>query len=99
MPSLTIALEEGFSGEQVRILLDGEVVFDQADVRTRMQLGMARMLTVEVSPGTHRIQVQVTPQGEPVEMEIDPATAPVVRVSRDVGGLSISASDAPPRYL
>ncbi|NRQ32846.1 hypothetical protein HII36_13490 [Nonomuraea sp. NN258] len=106
MPSLTIALEEGFSGERVTILLDGEVVFDQDGVRTRTQIGMAHTFTVETSPGEHRIEVRTrtrTQVGEqpPVEAaaRADTGTAPVVRVSRHPSGLRMSADATPLRYL
>ncbi|WP_049564556.1 hypothetical protein [Nonomuraea sp. SBT364] len=99
MPSLTIALEEGFSGERVTILLDGVVVFDRAGVRTRTQLGSAHTFTVEVEPGAHRVQARAPQAGEPVSVEADPATAPVVRVSRQAAGLRIDADDTPLRYM
>ncbi|WP_336211358.1 hypothetical protein [Nonomuraea sp. LPB2021202275-12-8] len=99
MPSLTIALQEGFSGERVTVLLDGEVVFDQAGVRTRTQIGSAHTFTVEVAPGAHRIQVRAPEAGGPVSVVADSSTAPVVRVSRAAAGLRIGADDTPLRHL
>lgn len=59
MASLHVALEEGFGGEEVVVLVDGREVFAGADVRTRLQIGLAKSFDVEVAPGRHVVECRL----------------------------------------
>lgn len=51
MPTLHVALEEGFDHDEVRILVDGVEVYRKQDVSTRLQIGLADSFDVDVGSG------------------------------------------------
>ncbi|MFE0186774.1 hypothetical protein [Streptomyces sp. NPDC059008] len=99
MNVLKIALEEGFSGQHVVVSVDGTVVLDETDVRTRLQIGLARSVEVQVPDGGHSVEVRV--EGEPpLRTEVDAPVTQSVRISLTAEGSPVAvASRDRPRYL
>lgn len=62
MPLLHIALQEGFTGEPVTILLDGTEIYRKDQVRTRTQIGHADAVeaTHDAGPATVEIRARNT---------------------------------------
>jgi hypothetical protein len=50
MPILKIDLQDGFNGDRVTVRVDGRVVYDKPQVRTRTQIGLADSVQVETGP-------------------------------------------------
>jgi hypothetical protein len=57
MPQLHIALQDGFGGEPVTILVDGKEVYRKDGVRTRTQIGMADSVQITCAAGPATIEV------------------------------------------
>jgi len=57
--TLHIALQEGFAGESVTIVVNAEEVFRKQDVKTRWQIGYADAVEVQVPAGPVEVQIAV----------------------------------------
>lgn len=57
MPLLHIALQDGFTGEPVRILLDGKEIYNNDQVRTRTQIGRADTVEAPHDPGPATVEI------------------------------------------
>jgi hypothetical protein len=63
MPRLSIDLQEGFSGDDVIVRVNGEEVARQSGVRTKQTLGLAHSLAIAVPDGPVRVEVDVPTRG------------------------------------
>lgn len=98
MSELTIALEEGFRGQHVVVAVDGDVVLDDPDVRTRLQIGLARSVRVHLTEGDHSIGVQVG-GAERLNTRVDTGVTRSVRISLGAdGSLRAATSGDLPGY-
>jgi hypothetical protein len=61
MALLHIALQEGFTGEPLRISVDGQEIFNKDLVRTRPQIGHADHIDTQHAPGP--VTIVVTARG------------------------------------
>lgn len=59
MPLLHIALQEGFTGDEVVLRIDGREVFRKPDVKTRTQIGRAATHEEQVSNGPLSVDVSL----------------------------------------
>jgi hypothetical protein len=59
MPLLHTALQEGFSGDEVVLRLDGREVFHRSGVKTRTQLGLAATHEASVPSGAVSVEVSL----------------------------------------
>jgi hypothetical protein len=99
MDELTIALEEGFQGQHIVVVVDGDVVLDDPDVRTRQQIGLSRSIPVHLTEGDHSIGVRVDGD-ERLNMHVDTGVIRAVRISRaSDGSLYVVAGGDLPGYL
>jgi hypothetical protein len=99
MSELTIALEEGFQGQHVVVVVDGDVVLDEPDVRTRLQIGLARSIPVRLPEGDHSIDVRVDGTDR-LNMHVDTGVTRSVRISLTAdGSLHAVTSGDLPGYL
>jgi len=57
MPRLHIALQNGFAGIPVTLVVDGQEVFRKENVRTRTQIGLADSIELERADGPVKIEV------------------------------------------
>ncbi|WP_330286139.1 hypothetical protein [Streptomyces sp. NBC_00576] len=96
MSELTIALEEGFRGQHIVVVVDGDVVLDDPDVRTRLQIGLARSIPLRLSEGDHSIDVRVDATDR-LNMRVDPGVTRSVRISLAADGSlqAVTGGDLP----
>lgn len=59
MPLLHTALQEGFSGDEVVLRVDGREVFHQSGVKTRTQIGLATTHEMQVPPGPVAVNLSI----------------------------------------
>jgi len=59
LSELHVALEDGFSGDDVIVRVGGEKAFEAEALRTRLQVGLAGQFTVEVADGDVEVTVEV----------------------------------------
>lgn len=71
MAVLHIALESGFSGDEVVVAVDGKEVLHERSLSTRMQIGLADEVHVPVDPGRHTVSVSA--RGAVADLEVDVA--------------------------
>ncbi len=96
MIELTIALEEGFRGQHVVVVVDGDVVLDDPDVHTRPQIGLARRVPLRLPEGDHSIGVRVDGTDR-LNMHVDPGVTRSVRISLAADGSlqAVTGGDLP----
>lgn len=88
--------QEGFSGEQVELLVDGRSMAE-FEARTRMQIGVAHIEKLALDPGQ---TVTVRMKDRDVEGSITAVAGKkfiIVNISGDL--LTLKNSDATPGYL
>jgi len=73
MASLHIALEEGFEGDVVVVRVNGSEVYDNQDVKTRLQIGLADSFDTSVGRGKAQIEIAVPTRKltEKVSVDVD----------------------------
>jgi hypothetical protein len=59
MSQLAVVLEEGFDGDEVAVRVGDDLVFADAAVTTRPQVGFAKRFTVDVPEGDVAVSVEV----------------------------------------
>lgn len=100
MPKLIIHLREGFFETSVQIIVNGVERFRSPSVTTRMQIGMAEMISLDVPEGLAQIEVRFP--------ELEGTVQDVVRVDEethfgvdlDENGAAITRTQNQPfRYL
>ncbi len=86
MPTLHVHLREGFEGERVVVTVGDRLAFDEPSVRTRMQLGLAKMLDVEVPDGRVPVHIDLPGRARTRTVAVDAAATPYLGVSVDASG-------------
>ena len=56
---LHTALQEGFTGDEVILRIDGREVFHKTGVKTRLQIGLAATHEVQVTQGPVSLEVEL----------------------------------------
>jgi hypothetical protein len=97
--TLNIALREGFSGQPVVVRVDGEEHFRADDVRTRMQIGLAQEVRVEVDPGRHAVEVVAGDVATSLEVDVPEQAHVGVSLARTQDRLETQVSDRPFGYV
>ncbi len=59
MATLSIHLQEGFTGDTVLIDVNGKEVFHEEDVRTKLLLGYAAIIDVEVEQPPAQVTIEL----------------------------------------
>lgn len=67
---LSIALQDGFTGEEVVVRVDDEEV-ERTEATTAWEISLATSLEVEVSPGSHTIEVEIPLRGIQSEHRVE----------------------------
>jgi len=98
MPTVSIALEDGFQDDHVVIMVDGRVVFDDARVSTMTQVGLASLASAETDRDQSRVAVSLPERGIEAAADLDLRQGPNVRVSLVGDQLDIRAGDLPLHY-
>lgn len=97
--TLHVALEEGFVDDEVVVRVDDDEVLSER-VRTRMQLGLAETVDVDVDRPACRLTVDVPGRGATTELEVETADDVWVGVSLTAhGGLESRVSATPFGYV
>lgn len=99
MPTLNIALQEGFSGQPVVVRVDGVERFRAEDVRTRMQIGLAHAVAVEVDSGRHAVEVVAGDIATGLEVEVSAQAHVGVSLARSQDRLETRVSERPFGYV
>lgn len=98
MAVLHIALEEGFSDDEVAVSVDDTEVLNRADVSTRMQLGLADAVDATVEPGRHVVAVTARGASRSIDVEVEEELFVGISLSRS-GAIEHRTSDRPFGYV
>ncbi len=96
---LTLELQEGFRSEHVRILVDGEEVIDKTDVSTKLLLGYAEQIAVEVEHDITRVEVELPRRHLRESIELDIETELWLGISLEEEKIVFTERDSPFTYL
>lgn len=99
MAVLSVALEEGFEGDTVVVEVNGRRVFERDGVRTRMQVGLAESLELEVDERAAVVEVQVPSRGARGRIERPLAERLYVGVSLEGDDVAFRTSEEPFGYV
>lgn len=94
--NLELHFQDGFSGETIEVLVDGEVRA-RFQAKTRYQIGLAHIEKVSVEPG-QRLEVRLAESGTAVSVPVDSDKTYCV-VSRKLEQLFVNTTDRMPGYL
>ena len=98
MAVLHLALQEGFTGDEVTVTVYGEKVNHPTVVATRTQIGLAERTDLTVEPGRHTVTVSA--RGASASIDVDVADEVYLGVSLDrSGAIEHRVSREPFRYL
>ena len=100
MPLLHIALQEGFAGEPVVLRCQQREVFNQPDVKTRTQIGLATTFEEELPTGPVSLEVNLPKRNltKTVSLTLSQATYVGVSVSEE-GRIVHTVSSEPFGYV
>jgi len=86
MPIHRIDLQEGFTGDTVTVRVNGEQVFHEAGVKTRLQTGFARIIPVEPGTEVATIEIRLAERKLAEKMDIDAPGTVCVGISVEPDG-------------
>ena len=86
MPLTRIDLQEGFTGDTVTLRLNGEEIFHEAGVKTRLQSGFARIIPVESSTQAAAIEIYLAERSLSAKFDVDAPGTVFVGISVEPGG-------------
>src|SRR5262245_54713071 len=100
MATLHVALQEGFSNDEVTLSVNGTEVFRKTGITTKLQIGYADAVDVEVASGEARLDVNVVTRStrQPVLVTVSDRTYVGVSLDRR-GQPEYQISSEPFRYL
>ena len=90
MPRLTIDLQEGFSGDEVIVRVNGREVERRLGVRTKRVLGLAQSVAIDVPDGAVNLEVDVPTRGVRATTDV---RHPQLGVSLEGNGIQFVQSD------
>ena len=100
MRTISLALQEGFLNDRVVVSADGRQLAALDDLSTRVQIGLAQTLDLEVEEG-EILTVHLPDKNLRAEVKVDASAPPFITASvrPDGKALELRQSDAPPGYL
>ncbi|WP_114953226.1 hypothetical protein [Sphingosinicella terrae] len=99
MTRLKLALEEGFQDDYVVVLADGRMIAEETDVTTRYQISLARLVEIDLPPGTTEIEIRLPEKGLAGAIETDGSVPGTLRVSLGRDGRELAfVRDEPLRF-
>ena len=98
MPKLTIALEEGFASVHVVVSVNGEVRFERADVTTRLQIGLADTVEIDVDEGPATVQLSLPDEGRSNRIDLRIEGDTYIGFSVEADRITHRVSDRPFGY-
>jgi hypothetical protein len=100
MLSIHIALQEGFSGDAVVIRVNGEEVFRESNVTTRLQIGLACSRKFDVEESRANVDVSVPTRNTSASITLEGSRPVYLGVSvGPQGEVLLQPSDQPFGYL
>ena len=100
MATLHIALEEGFCGQSVTIVLGDCTVYQQSKLRTDLRISLAAAIDVKVAAGLVQLNVVIDPGGLAASVAVDAVITPYLGIAVDpAGAIVFRPSVSMPRYL
>ena len=98
MAKLHVALEEGFAGDDVTVIVNGRAVFEQRGVTTRPEIGLATSFDADAPDGEAELELRY--RGRSARVEVS-ANQPVwIGLSlNDSGAMEHRVSATPYGYL
>lgn len=81
MPLFVIDLQEGFSGENISVNIDGHDVFKGQNIATRNQIGLAKQIKKEIQSGNHTVRINLEDRGIDESFSIDSSATPFLGIS------------------
>ncbi|MGH7150091.1 MAG: hypothetical protein ACREIU_05310 [Planctomycetota bacterium] len=98
MSRLTVVLRYGFERDRVQVLVDGAVVYDRADVKTRHQIDRADAVELDVAEGERLLEVRLADRGLSRKTPLTVAGNAAVEVSVDRStGIEVRTAGVDPR--
>jgi hypothetical protein len=100
MALLHIALQEGFASDTVVARVAGKEVYRKAAVTTKLQIGRADAVDVQVDAGSVLVEIAVPPKGlaESIQLQVASAAYLGVSIARD-GRIKFQVSERPFGYV
>lgn len=96
---LHVALQEGFDGVRVEVLVDGEKVYEGRDVRTDTRISLADSFEVPMPEPPVVVEVYLPDRRARDSFTIEREDTPYVAVSYLEGSLEFRASATPFGYV
>jgi hypothetical protein len=93
---LQLHLQEGFESERVVVSIDDIVHLDDPIVRTKMQIGLAKMVEIDTTKTSVLIRVELPARGRSGSISVRPQETPNVGVSVASDGRVLFSVQAEP---
>ncbi len=98
--ALHVALQNGFLGEEVALSVNGEEVFRGKEVKTRVQIGLAEAIDIDVGSGQVTIETSIPARDISERLEIILSKPVFLGVSIDPeDGIRYLIQHRPFRYM
>jgi hypothetical protein len=98
---ISLALQEGFVDDTVRISAGNRVIHQLEHIKTRTQIGLAQMLEIALSEGEDKVTVEIPAKGLEATLDLGASAATnwAVSVNPDQTKLDVVQSAVPFGYL
>jgi hypothetical protein len=98
---ISLALQEGFVDDTVRISTGNRVIHQLEHIKTRTQIGLAQMLEIALAEGEDKVKFEIPAKGLEATLDIaaSAATNWAVSVNPDQTKLEVTQSAEPFGYL
>jgi hypothetical protein len=96
---LHIALHDGFSGQTVRVAVDGREVYRRAGVRTDLRISRADAFDTETAGPVAEVEVTVEPGGQQAAIRLDLNITPYLAIDLKGSALRLTPSAEPFHYM
>ncbi len=95
MPPLSISLQDGFQDDLVILRIDGHEVLRQEHVSTKLLLGYAETLVLEVAVGQHQVEILLPQKNLRATIPLHLTAAIYIGVSVAAGKIDYLVSSTP----
>lgn len=101
MRRVKLALEEGFLDDHVRVTVDGRELVDLEKLSTRVQVGLARMIEVDLEGDEGELTIELPDKGTRTAITLagDAPAYVGVSVAEDGQSLDVRRGEAPLGYV
>ena len=101
MTKLQLALEDRFRDDEVRVTIDGREVARFERLSTRVQIGLAEIVELDVPEGARELRVELPQKGVSTSIPLGDPPPGYIGVSLAKGdrSLDVRTGDAPVGYV